>query len=195
MSDSSSKPLPSAYEIAAPLTYDAFDLSAATTPAVEVPRPPSIDLAPKESAQKTRAPQPKKTADDWIDSKDETPEVKEKDKDKFEGPDELSGGIEKFAASLGAVDGPPREKRAVWVVHGMGQQIPFETLDSLANGILDVLPNVERIIVSDPAVVNRYKSPQRRDDARTRERRRPRAAFPAFPLRSGDSPGRFDPGT
>ncbi len=25
-----------------------------------------------------------------------------------------------------------REKRAIWVVHGMGQQIPFETLDDLA---------------------------------------------------------------
>ena len=145
MPDSSSKPLPSAYEIAAPLTYDAFDLSAATTPAVEAPKPAAVDLAPKESAQKTRAEKPKKTADDWIDSQDETPKVKEKDKDKFKGPDEPSGGIAKFAASLEAVDGTPREKRAVWVVHGMGQQIPFETLDSLANGILDVLPNPTQV--------------------------------------------------
>jgi hypothetical protein len=145
MSDAPSKPLPSGYEIAAPQTYDAFDLSAATTAAAEVPKPSSIDLAPKESAQKTRADKPKKTADDWIDSKDETPKVKEKDKDKFEGPDEPSEGIAKFAASLEAVDGTPREKRAVWVVHGMGQQIPFETLDTLANGILDVLPNPTQI--------------------------------------------------
>ena len=145
MSDSPSKPLPSAYEIAAPQTYDAFDLSAAATPAVGVPKTSSIDLAQKESAQKTRADKPKKTADDWIDSKDETPKVKEKDKDKFEGPDEPSGGIAKFAASLEVVGGTPREKRAVWVVHGMGQQIPFETLDSLANGILDVLPNPTQI--------------------------------------------------
>jgi hypothetical protein len=145
MPNSSSKPLPSAYEIAAPLTYDAFDLSAATTPPVEAPKPSSIDSAPKESAPKTRADKPKKTAADWIDSKDETPKVKEKDKDKFEGPDEPSAGIAKFAASLEAVDGTLREKRAVWVVHGMGQQIPFETLDSLANGILDVLPNPTQI--------------------------------------------------
>jgi hypothetical protein len=134
MPNSSSKPLPSAYEIAAPQTYDAFDLFAATTATVQVPKPSSIDLAPKESAPKTGADKPK-TADDWIDSKDETPKVKEKDKDKFEGPDEPRGGIAKFAASLEAVDGTPREKRAVWVVHGMGQQIPFETLVSLANGI------------------------------------------------------------
>src|ERR1700686_682864 len=30
------------------------------------------------------------------------------------------------------------ERRAVWIVHGMGQQIPFETLDSLTEGILRV---------------------------------------------------------
>ena len=38
----------------------------------------------------------------------------------------------------------PTEKRAVWIVHGMGQQVPFETLDNLATGILRVarlIPN------------------------------------------------------
>ncbi len=34
--------------------------------------------------------------------------------------------------------GRPTEKHAVWIVHGMGQQIPFETLDSLTTGILKV---------------------------------------------------------
>lgn len=29
----------------------------------------------------------------------------------------------------------PVEKRAIWIVHGMGQQVPFETLDSLVEGI------------------------------------------------------------
>lgn len=28
------------------------------------------------------------------------------------------------------------DKRAIWIVHGMGQQVPFETLDSLAEGVL-----------------------------------------------------------
>jgi hypothetical protein len=32
------------------------------------------------------------------------------------------------------------EKRAIWIVHGMGQQVPFETLDSLAQGVLDAAP-------------------------------------------------------
>ena len=31
------------------------------------------------------------------------------------------------------------EKRAVWVVHGMGQQIPFETLDNLTEGLRSVV--------------------------------------------------------
>ena len=31
-----------------------------------------------------------------------------------------------------------RETRAIWIVHGMGQQIPFETVDSLAQGVLSV---------------------------------------------------------
>lgn len=33
---------------------------------------------------------------------------------------------------------PPPRKRAVWIVHGMGQQIPFETLDSLTEGLTGV---------------------------------------------------------
>jgi len=32
----------------------------------------------------------------------------------------------------------PRKKRAVWIVHGMGQQVPFETVDGLAEGIMRV---------------------------------------------------------
>lgn len=30
-----------------------------------------------------------------------------------------------------------KEVKAVWVIHGMGQQMPFETLDQLANGLMD----------------------------------------------------------
>jgi hypothetical protein len=32
----------------------------------------------------------------------------------------------------------PREVRAIWITHGMGQQIPFETVDGLARGVLSV---------------------------------------------------------
>lgn len=29
------------------------------------------------------------------------------------------------------------DKRAIWIVHGMGQQVPFETLDALAQGVIN----------------------------------------------------------
>jgi hypothetical protein len=35
---------------------------------------------------------------------------------------------------------PPTKKHAVWIVHGMGQQIPFETVDSLTLGLQSVIP-------------------------------------------------------
>ena len=41
-----------------------------------------------------------------------------------------------------------RQKHAIWIVHGMGQQIPFETLDSLATGLRSVdggVPKVPRL--------------------------------------------------
>lgn len=159
MSNSSSKPLPSNYEIAEPQAYDSFDLSAAKIPAVEPPKTSAIDSAQKERAQKTLRGEPQKESarEPWSDSNKETPKVKDKDKDKFEPPDEDSGGsagtpgfqpaMETFAATREVVDATnrgqdiTREKRAVWVVHGMGQQIPFETLDSLVTGILDARPD------------------------------------------------------
>lgn len=36
---------------------------------------------------------------------------------------------------------PDVEKRAIWIVHGMGQQVPFETLDSLTQGVGMALEN------------------------------------------------------
>jgi hypothetical protein len=163
MASSPSKPLPSKYEIAEPQTYDAFVFPAAKIAPLDVAKTSATEVALKASAEKTLIdkPQRKTAREPWSDASKETPKVKEKDKDKFEPPDEDSGGpagtsavkstIEKFAASHEAIDettrdiGITREKRAVWVVHGMGQQIPFETLDSLATGLLDVLPNPTQI--------------------------------------------------
>ena len=45
--------------------------------------------------------------------------------------------VEKFAKTVPAGE-EPSEKRAVWIVHGMGQQVPFETVDGLAEGIMRV---------------------------------------------------------
>jgi hypothetical protein len=51
---------------------------------------------------------------------------------------------------------PGVKKRAIWIVHGMGQQIPFETLDGLATGILRVAdqpkgsrPRVRAVMIGD----------------------------------------------
>src|SRR5260370_40005385 len=43
---------------------------------------------------------------------------------------------EKFVEAVPAGARPKR--RAAWIVHGMGQQVPFETLDGLAEGIMRV---------------------------------------------------------
>lgn len=48
---------------------------------------------------------------------------------------ELSDGSRKLRAEM--ISAPPaaKPKRAIWIVHGMGQQVPFATLEQLAEGI------------------------------------------------------------
>lgn len=46
--------------------------------------------------------------------------------------------IQRLMATVPEAAEPAIEKRAVWIVHGMGQQIPFETLDNLTAGIRSV---------------------------------------------------------
>lgn len=46
--------------------------------------------------------------------------------------------MKRLMATLPEAEEPAIEKRAVWIVHGMGQQIPFETLDNLTAGIRSV---------------------------------------------------------
>ena len=145
--------MPSRYEIVEPQTYDYFDVSVAKISPVGVAKPSAIDLGERATAPTLTEKQHGRIREPWSDTNKETPSVKEKDIDKFEAPDESGGGptIEKFAGVQEAVDATSpdqnitREKRAVWIVHGMGQQIPFETLDSLANGLLDVLPNPTQV--------------------------------------------------
>jgi hypothetical protein len=54
-----------------------------------------------------------------------------------QGPQAVPARVEKFAVALPAGEAP-QKKRAVWIVHGMGQQVPFETVDGLAEGIMRV---------------------------------------------------------
>jgi hypothetical protein len=89
----------------------------------------------------TEKPQRKTAREPWSDAGKEAA-----------GTSEVKPTLEKnIAAPRAAVDATTgdqditREKRAVWVVHGMGQQIPFETLDSLATGLLGALPNPTQV--------------------------------------------------
>src|ERR1700737_4223133 len=143
MPNSPSKALPSEYVIAEPQTYDFFDISAVKTPPAETAKTFAIDAALKATAEKPLIdkPQRKTAREPWTDAGKEPAggaEVKPPLKKKFGAP----------RAAIDATAGDQditREKRAVWVVHGMGQQIPFETLDSLATGLLDALPNPTKV--------------------------------------------------
>src|ERR1700736_5778977 len=143
MPNSPSKALPSEYVIAEPQTYDFFDISAVKNPPAETAKTFAIDSALKATAAKPLIdkPQRKTAREPWSDAGKEPA-----------GAADVKPTLEKkFGATRAAIDATAgdqditREKRAVWVVHGMGQQIPFETLDSLANGVLDALPNPTQV--------------------------------------------------
>jgi hypothetical protein len=51
----------------------------------------------------------------------------------------------------------PTQKHAVWIVHGMGQQVPFETLDSLTTGILNVADRLGARVPGNPPRVATVK--------------------------------------
>jgi hypothetical protein len=106
---------PQRYEIAEPQSYSAFPLDPAQTQPAKLGA--ATERAPHES---------------WDDAGKDVPKVAEKDRADFIPPD--------HPVLEAAIPGPPtREKRAIWIVHGMGQQIPFETLDGLARGVLQAL--------------------------------------------------------
>jgi hypothetical protein len=108
---------PQRYEIAQPLSYDAFPLDPAQKPAADLPARGLTDRAHLEA---------------WDDAEKDVPVVAEKDRANFIPP-------ERRVLKSALADSVPREKRAVWIVHGMGQQIPFETVDGLARGLLQTL--------------------------------------------------------
>lgn len=53
-------------------------------------------------------------------------------------PSALTDQLKEAAPTPKPLAGGEAEKRAVWIVHGMGQQIKFATLDSLTEGIMSV---------------------------------------------------------
>jgi hypothetical protein len=49
---------------------------------------------------------------------------------------ELEEAAQKLRATIAVRPPGTTKKRAVWIVHGMGQQVPFETLEQLAEGLI-----------------------------------------------------------
>ena len=133
MTPKPTKPATSKYEIAKPQAYSTFPLAQQKLPAAPAAQPVPAEVSDTASP---RAPLPpaRPASEDWSDAAKARPEVPPSAKDLFEPPDESRDKTLR-AESI------TREKRAVWIVHGMGQQIPFETLDSLTNGLLDALPD------------------------------------------------------
>src|SRR5579862_3992198 len=64
---------------------------------------------------------------------------------------ELSASTQKLREMMSRQPPGATSKRAIWIVHGMGQQIPYETLEQLAEGLIRA---VER---SDPGMQIRPK--------------------------------------
>jgi hypothetical protein len=114
MPDQSAKSSPGAvkYEIAKPQSYSAYPL----------------DAAQKRTASIDTAEAPRGVQESWSDAEGSADDIS-------------AGGLSSLvrADQSGLQTSTPVETRAVWVVHGMGQQIPFETLDQLARGILQDL--------------------------------------------------------
>ena len=109
---------PQRYEIVEPVSYFAFPLRPEQKAGAELlATSPGIERRPREA---------------WDDTGKKIPAVPEQ---------EIANFIPPEPRTLEAKTAPPlpREKRAIWIVHGMGQQIPFETLDGLTRGILDEL--------------------------------------------------------
>ncbi|GAC1703030.1 MAG: hypothetical protein NVS9B4_09900 [Candidatus Acidiferrum sp.] len=123
------------YEIVEPLAYAVLP-NAPNSPAAPVT--PTQPTPPIESARETHTAEvetPKKTGhgekprprEDWDDDGKEEPAWNENKKE-FEPASKAEPADDAKV--------PGRDTRAIWIVHGMGQQVPFETLDSLTQGMM-----------------------------------------------------------
>jgi hypothetical protein len=117
------------YEIAQPESYPAFSIPAAAPETAgagaAAPAIAAAEFAPRIVPVEAPAGP---YAETWDDRDTTAPGAADK-------PSFLSSHLKRMKDKEGR---GVREKRAVWIVHGMGQQIPFETVDSLTQGLLSV---------------------------------------------------------
>jgi hypothetical protein len=113
------------YEIAEPASYPAFSIP--TVPPSVAPSTIALaEFAERKAPAETPAGPYREAWDDGNESASAAAKT-------FS----LLASREKKPAEAHSVESV-REKRAIWIVHGMGQQIPFETVDSLTQGLLRV---------------------------------------------------------
>jgi hypothetical protein len=63
---------------------------------------------------------------------------------------ELDDAAQKLRTEMPMKPPGVTDKRAVWIVHGMGQQVPYETLDQLANGLIAAAEDANPGVRVDP---------------------------------------------
>jgi hypothetical protein len=121
--------LRSKYEIAQQISYPAFSL--------DTPAKPSFE---KQSTGQQITSESVKPHEEWNDANKAAAFTEEAKIAAVATADKK--GEKKFVAGdiyRGVDRRAPREKRAVWIVHGMGEQIPFETVDTLTRGLIDAV--------------------------------------------------------
>ena len=126
------------YEIAEPISYETFPIDGEPSSGATKSDAPSKSVRSDRSAR---------YAEEWDDAQKEKPQASDYDSRKFR-PSEL-------AHEPRLTRGTQRDTRAVWIVHGMGQQVPFETLDSLTNGLLQ---SFRELNASQPAPTPRLRT-------------------------------------
>ncbi len=112
------------YDVAEPESYDCYVLDPSQ-------RPTAPQATEQAEARKSVAPGARESQHRWSDPVGDKADIDKADLSRFDPPDPTTQESEAVAPTVA------RKKRAIWIVHGMGQQIPFETVDSLARGILD----------------------------------------------------------
>lgn len=94
------------YEIAEPISYEAFPIDGE----------PSSDTGKSETPSKpARSERSPRYAEDWDDAQKEKPQASDYDARKFRPAERVQESR--------LMRGTQRDTRAVWIVHGMGQQV------------------------------------------------------------------------
>ena len=123
--DSKTNPTSGKYEIAEPIAYPVYSAPKATVEPDEQAKPGESKSA--HLVESFAPPSPYK----------ETWKMSAMDDAHEEADQEITIPHTENVRMVAAGE-VKRKVRAIWIVHGMGQQIPFETVDSLTQGVLSV---------------------------------------------------------